>query len=196
MPAANPPRFSPNPEPLPNLVSPRQKQALEEQADTIAGLNRDDAKKLIATIHGLTLAGESTSQIAKLTGVNREQVLLAQRMLRARGILDDHAASAVTQFKTEGIILAIEGATEKIKSGDGRFIERMLEEGGVWSNSRGSADNPGAGGAINPGLPALQINIALPPGVDPVARKVFGQVLSNPKSEDVPATATQHPEQG
>lgn len=174
------PRFSPEPEPLP--IHRRRTDALEQRTEVI-DTDPEKAKTLLAAVHGLTLAGESVRAIAELLKLTPGQVTFAQRVLRARGELADHAAHAIEQFKHEGIIAAIEGATEKIRNGDGRFIERMLEEGGVWSKKGADGDSQGRG-AINPGLPALQINVVMPAHLKdaaPAEKAVFGQVLSSPK---------------
>lgn len=189
MSATTTPRFSPNPEPLP--IERRATEALEDRVEHAIGQSAEDAKKTLATILGLTLAGETVKGIAGIVGLKPAQVRFAQRVLRARGELGEQAKRVVEQFATEGVIAAVEGAMHKIQSGDGRFIERMLEESGVWSRpTAGDGTKGGAAGAVNPGLPALQINIALPPGVNPAERQVFGQVLATPKVLDGEKTAT------
>jgi hypothetical protein len=180
---ADTPRFSPDPEMLPIV-----RGALERRVPELAP-DPDTAKTVLATVHGLTLAGESVKAIAEITKLTPAQVQFAQRVLEARGDLKDRAQHVVARFAHEGIIAAVEGAMEKIQSGDGKFIERTLEEGGVWSK-RGKGDSEGARGAVNPGLPALQINIALPPGVDPAEKHVFGTVHATPKTIDGEKTAT------
>lgn len=183
------PRFSPSPEPLP--IDKRATQALEDRIDAVVGGSADDAKKTLATILGLTLSGETVKGIAQIVNLKPAQVRFAQRVLRARGELGEHAKRVVEQFATEGVIAAVEGAMAKLQSGDGRFIERMLEESGVWSRpTAGDGTKGGAAGAVNPGLPALQINIALPPGVNPAEKQVFGQVLATPKAIDGEKAAT------
>lgn len=183
----SPERYSTSPVPLaPGRLSLDDLEKI--RASAAAGQCTEDPDQQLydlraAATLGLTVAGDAVELIAKKTGLTVDEVRFIQRALTKQGLLGDRVKDALKRFQDEAVPIAIESMLKKLEMGDGRFIERTLETVGVLATRTA----PGAGGTLGgqsnaPTLPALTLNINLPPGVtaERASRPVPGEVVGRP----------------
>lgn len=180
--SSTPARFSADG--LPLAIEPRGAPTDAEIAAHVETLDPNDKKAelQIAIIVGLKLAGKTQGEIVKLTGLKPAAIKYAIRVARARKLLATGIEEAVAKFQNEAVPAAIEGFQDLIESGDKQAIFKALDGAGITATK----DKAGH----TPALPALAVNIIMPPGVTATPGHAPGTAVGRPLTIDViPETA-------